>query len=143
MKELYEFLDKYSLRGDCTCSRCVDAPQNPRQPTGHTADVFFFKVAARNNPSAEQFRVLIHNHKQGDFASVDLFDGNEHSYMELGGWIGDQGAALTLMGLGSVMGLWDLMTPQLLGFSSTDPLGQQMAGAGYITIKAKVKNEVQ
>jgi hypothetical protein len=55
---------------------------------------------------------------------------NGPSYIEVGGVIGDQGAAFELFALGKVLGLWDIITPEKLGASGEQ--ARQMAGAGYI-----------
>ncbi|OGN21397.1 MAG: hypothetical protein A2915_00975 [Candidatus Yanofskybacteria bacterium RIFCSPLOWO2_01_FULL_41_34] len=52
------------------------------------------------------------------------------SYIEVGGEIGDQGAAFQLFALGKVLGLWDIITPEKLGF--TGPEASQMAGSGFV-----------
>lgn len=52
------------------------------------------------------------------------------SYIEVGGEIGDQGAALRLFALGKVLGLWDIITPEKLGF--TGAKASQMAGSGFV-----------
>lgn len=49
MQELYDFIDRYAERGDCRCGHCIDAPADPKQPQGHTADMVFFKVAAKTD----------------------------------------------------------------------------------------------
>jgi hypothetical protein len=54
------------------------------------------------------------------------------SYIEVGGEIGDQGAAFQLFALGSVLGLWNLITPTSLGFDSDE--AREIAGRGYIMI---------
>jgi len=54
------------------------------------------------------------------------------SYIEVGGEIGDQGAAFQLFALGKVLGLWDIVTPEKLGF--TGPEANQMAGRGLVMI---------
>jgi hypothetical protein len=145
MKELIDYIVAHSIRGACTCGKCCDAPENPetKQPQGHTADVVFFKVAAYDNPDPATLRQLIADNKQGSFTDVNLFDGQEHNYLQLGGWVGDQGLALTLMGLGAVLGLWKLLTPTtMLGISPSDPLAQQMAGMGMIAICAEKASAV-
>lgn len=77
---------------------------------------------------------------RGAFNECDLFDGKEHSYLEVGGWIGDQGLALMLMGLGTVLGLWKLLTPRtILGAMADDDLAMRMAGIGYVSIMAEKK----
>ena len=52
------------------------------------------------------------------------------SYIEVGGEIGDQGAAFQLFALGKVLGLWDIITPEKLGI--TGPEANQMAGMGFV-----------
>lgn len=54
------------------------------------------------------------------------------SYIAVGGTIGDQGAAFQLFALGKVLGLWDVITPKMLGAEGEQ--ARQMAGAGYIVI---------
>jgi len=137
MEELYDFIIKHAERGSCTCGRCIDAPENPTQPQGHTAELGFFKVAVKDSPDPQVLRRLITENKAGSWNTVNVFDGQEHNYIELGGWLGDQGAALMLMGLGSLLGLWRLMTPMnVLGLDVDDPLCKQLCGAGMISIKA-------
>ncbi len=52
------------------------------------------------------------------------------SYIEVGGVIGDQGATFQLFALGKVLGLWNVITPTLLGF--TEKEARQMAGQGFV-----------
>lgn len=136
MSKLTDYLVKNTERGDCTCGGCMDAPDTPTQPDGSTADVVFFHVKAGPEANADTLRELVRGHK-GEWNNVDLFDGNEHNYIELGGWIGDQGMALTLMGLGSLLGLWKLLTPRTqLGPDLSDELVNRMAGMGFVAVRA-------
>ncbi len=138
MAKLQEFVLAHVERGACTCGRCGDAPENPkeRQPEGHTADMGFFKVKTRGEPSADALRQLISEHK-GSFGEVDPFDGKEHNYLELGGWLGDQGIALMFMGLGHLLGLWKLLTPMsMLGLKADDDAAQELLGMGMLSIQA-------
>lgn len=128
---LVEYIHHHVSRGECGCGLCCDRGEKP-EPEGHTVDMFFFKVAATNDPTSEDLQRLIRAHA-GDFCEVDLFDGKEHPYIELGGWIGDQGLALMLMGLGEIVGLWSVMQPNLLP-GLPDAMKQQMAGAGMVGI---------
>lgn len=130
---LYDFVAKHAVRGACQCGNCADAPENPasNQPGGHTADLTFFKVAAKDAPDPAEFKRLV----ETEFPR--WLDGKEHSYLETGGDMGDQGIALTTMGLGAVLGVWNVLSPASLGFASDDPLAQQMAGMGYVTIQAQ------
>lgn len=140
MQQLIEYVREHSERGACQCGKCFDAPANPetRQPIGHTADMIFFKVAAKNNPTADEFKALIDAAGQhGTFCEMNPLDGNEHNYMEVGGWIGDQGLALTFIGLGAVLGAWKLLTPlTMLGADCPPDLVQQMAGMGMVAIQS-------
>ena len=52
------------------------------------------------------------------------------SYIEVGGGIGDQGAAFQLFALGKVLGLWDVITPEKLGITGSE--ADQMAGMGFV-----------
>jgi len=54
------------------------------------------------------------------------------SYIEVGGVIGDQGAAFQLFALGEVLGLWRVVTPRLLGAEGDK--ARYMAGAGFVVI---------
>lgn len=54
------------------------------------------------------------------------------SYIEVGGEIGDQGAAFKLFALGKVLGLWSIITPETFGFSGHE--ARMMAGRGYVMI---------
>lgn len=104
-------------------------------------DLVFFKVAQTNivSTDAETLRQLVQNNKQGEFGDLDLFDGNEHSYIEIGGWFGDQGMALRLMGLGVLLGLWDIMTPRMLPIP--EEMVQQMAGLGMVSVIPKANKQ--
>ena len=133
MMTLVEYVQDHTQRGACTCGRCFDSPANPEdyQPEGHTADVMFFKVAMANDPDAETFKSLV------DKQFPHWLNGEEHTYIEMGGDIGDQGTALVLMGLGSLLGTWQLLTPKIIAPFLPDELQMQMAGQGMVTIKAE------
>lgn len=139
MSELSKYIEKHVVRGACTCGKCIDAPDNPeeKQPSGHTADVQFFKVTLKDKPNKDILIQLIKEHV-GSFNNIDLFDGKEHGYIEIGGWIGSQNYALILMGMGKLLGLWELLTPSsMLGNLIPDDLKMQMAGSGMVSIKVK------
>lgn len=134
MSDLVSYIENHVERGSCQCGKCF--PEESKQPDGHTADVAFFKVKALNEPKAEELKSLIASHP-GVFTDANLLDGQEHNYQEIGGWIGDQGLALMLMGLGELVGLWKLLTPRsMLGNEIPDDLVQQMAGAGFVAIQS-------
>lgn len=129
---LYDYVKEHAQRGACMCGACMDAPSNPerRQPSGHTADLVFFRVAVKNNPSKTEFEQLARK----QFSH--WFDGKEHSYLEAGADMGDQGIALMTMGLGSLLGVWELLTPlSVLGPDCPEDIKMGLAGRGFIHIK--------
>lgn len=142
MSDLIDYVLATTIRGDCTCGRCADAPQQLNQPSGHTVDVFFFRVAANptNPPEAEELRRLTGTHR-GEFGECDPFDGTEHSYIELGGWIGDQGIALMFMGASALAGITDVLEPRKLLPGLPEGLYQAMAGQGMVAINTKKGRE--
>lgn len=128
MTKLTDYVLLHTERGSCQCGKCFDAPAEATVPEGHTADLIFFKVSAVNDPDPKKLRELLGN--DGAF----LFNG-AHSYLEIGAWIGDQGLAMQLMGLGSLLNLWALNTPRsVLGNSVPEDLIMQLAGQGMIEI---------
>lgn len=139
MKDLIDYVQKYAIRGECQCGKCFDVKEGPEINPAHSADLMFFKVHAAPGADANELGLLVRANVKGEFGDVSVFDGKEHSYLELGGWIGDQGLALQLMGLGNLLGLWDLLTPRTmlgdLGLSEESLMA--MAGQGLLTIKAK------
>lgn len=101
------------------------------------ADVHFFGVRLVSRPCPIKLTQLIEKNNKGDFATVNLFDENEHGYIELGAWIGSQEIALRLMGMGKLLGLWSLMTPgSEMPFLSPE-MQDEAAGQGLITIQYK------
>jgi hypothetical protein len=134
MSELSSYIEQHVMRGECKCGSCCDSGNAP-DPKGHTANVGFFTVAAADSPDAGEFKRLTKAHK-GSFCDLDLFDGKEHNYMEIGGWIGDQGLALMFMGLGKLLGVFQLLTPAILGIKDDDPMFMQMAQMGFCSVVA-------
>lgn len=143
---LIDFIDKYSIRGACQCGACADALNDPKdhQPDVrlHTSDVVFFNVALINATDDEMplvqgmLRGLIEAEVPGLLDAM-----NEINYMHLGAIVGDQGYALQLMGLGEILGLWEVMTPKkmLAGFGLTESQLMLMARTGYVTIRPSHK----
>ena len=128
---IQDYVVSHTDRGECKCGKCCDAGSKPDPQ--HSVDMVFFKVATTNDPSAEEYRKLTSEHK-GDYAEVDPFDGKEHSYLELGAWIGDQGLAMQFMALGVSLGLFNLLSPAMLGIEGPEAL--QMAGMGLLAIQS-------
>lgn len=57
----------------------------------------------------------------------------ELNYLEVGGVLGDQGAAFCLFALGQALGLWKVLTPEVV-LGVTGPTADILAGQGFITI---------
>lgn len=107
-------------------------------PNG-SIDMVFFHVAVSGDATADALRRLIGEHK-GDFCNVDPLDGKEHSYIELGAWLGDQGLALCFMAMGVKLGLWALLSPStMLGAAISREDALRMAGNGFVAISAAVQ----
>lgn len=135
---LYEFVRDHAIRGACQCGKCIDAPPNPEklQPIGHTADLIFFKVALKKvMPETEMKNIFIELIKK---EYPHWLNGEEHNYLNMGAEVGDQGLAMMTMGMGKLLNVWELQTPaSMLGSFITEELKMQMAGIGYISIKAQ------
>ena len=131
LEDLGNYVRSHVERGGCLCGRC--GPGDRQQPTGHTADLVFFKVRAVNEPDAAVLRKLVQACVHGE---VDLFDHHVHGYIELGAWMGSQQIALLLMGLGALLGLWKLLTPYTVIPDVDTGLAMSMAGHGFLTVQA-------
>jgi len=134
---LNEYVRKHVERGECQCGKCADAPPNPesKQPVGHTVDLTFCKVKLKGEPRAEELRELIKAHN-GAFGELDLFDKKEHNYLEIGAWLGDQGCAIMLIGMGHLLGLWHALSPDtMLPFLPQDTK-MEMAENGMVCLQS-------
>lgn len=140
---LQEYIISYTERGECRCGQCMDVGNKP-DPTGiHTVDTGFFKVKMRDGADADALRFHIGRHKPA-FGSLDVFDGREYNFMQVGAWLGGQELALRFMALGHLLGVFQLLTPRLvLGDKIPDDIVQQALGAGMVTIVADKKKEAQ
>lgn len=139
MSPLADYVVNHTLRSACTCGKCIDAGDPNVFLLPHTVNMYFFNVCAVNNPDAAEFKKLVAEHT-GSFCDCNPFDGKEHSYMELGGWIGDQGLAMQFMALGELLDCWKVMQPGMI-FDVNDPkmkgIADQMAGMGMVSILPK------
>jgi len=100
-------------------------------------DVIFFGVKAKPTADAAALRSLVDKH-EGEFHEIlDVFCGLELTYIELGAWLGDQGAALTLIGLGGALGMWEVLTPRTAFGEALDrQTARSLAGHGMVALKA-------
>lgn len=133
MNKLINYVAAHAERGPCCCGRCIDAVAQPRekQPEGHTADVVFFQVRANqyNKPTPDGFLKLV----QEEYPQI--LDGDEHSYIEIGAHMGDQGLGLMTMALGGLLGVWQLKTPKNMVPGIPEDDAQRMAALGMVTIE--------
>ncbi len=130
--EAIDYVKKHAVRGSCICGHCIDAPKKleEHQPCGHTINLTFFKVA-NNNGNKQDFEEIFRR----EFPH--WFDGKEHSYLQCGADIGDQGLCLMAFGLGHLLGVWECLCPErMMSFLSND-IKSKMAGSGMITIQRK------
>lgn len=106
-------------------------PCNPEEGQ----NLVFFSVKAAEGATLEGLKEAIASHK-GEFCELNPLDGEEHTYIELGGWIGDQGLALQFIGLGAALGAWKLLTPfTMLGDIVDEGLARVMAGQGFVSLQ--------
>jgi hypothetical protein len=135
VQELIQYVEAFTERGACTCGRCIDAPDKPEceQPSGHTINLTFFEVAAKEGAKREELEALLREHYP------KVLDGKEHSYLEIGADLGDQGRALMLIGLGGVLGIWNVLSPDTMMPDLTDDLKKAMAGKGLVCLQATGK----
>ena len=133
MKNLGEYVSAFTQRCECQCGRCCDGGARPDPE--HAVDLVFFKVAIVGEPALAEFESIARSH-DGVFCECDPFDGKEHGYLELGGWLGDQGLALLFMGLGALLGRFTLLTPRTVMPGLPEDIVLRMAGAGLVTVLA-------
>jgi len=107
-------------------------------PSGQRAvQLILLDVIPSGSADADTLRRLICAHK-GEYIDVNLFDGAEHDYIQLGAWLGSQHHALALMGLGTHLGLWKLLSPRTMLPAGTLTLEEEreLAGRGLVTVQA-------
>ena len=115
--------------------------EEPELAAQHGAvDVCFFYVTVVEKPSADELRSLIAAAPRGVFRDATPLDGDEYEYLGLGGWIGDQGQALMLMGMGALLGLWVLKTPYDLHPPGLDRDVARSQADLFMTVKATVQD---
>ena len=137
--DLIQFVTYHTTRGECTCGKCFDVKDVAPIPAlfgAHTIDMEFFKVAILNAPARDEFVQLIKKHMAIASFEVNPLDCEEHNYQELGGWIGDQGLAMLFMALGTHLGVFNLLTPNIVMPNLDKGTRQMLAGQGFITVKA-------
>lgn len=130
-----KYVFDHTTQSECSCGRCIDTG-NSESPSGKTISVEFFDVGFIGDVDKEEFLKLLSEHK-GEFCNIDFDDKKEHGYMEIGGWIGDQGLALRFMALGSFLGVFELMTPSNMMPDLPQDMRMQLATNGMVTVIKK------
>jgi hypothetical protein len=96
--------------------------------------VHFFDVRVNPNSIADIRPLLVEI--LNSYPEIDQFGNQQNnlsdglSYIAIGSAVGDQGLALTLMGIGEACGLWKVITPEVLGMSGQD--ADTAAGMGLV-----------
>ena len=129
---LIGYVSTHAERGICTCGKCCDTPENPKekQPDGHTVNLTFFKVMAKGGDKEDFLSLIRQEHP-------DWLDGKEHSYLQVGSDMGDQGIALMTIGLGHLLGAWRALSPDTMMPFLSEDLKQQMAGRGMVSLQSE------
>lgn len=124
LNKLIDYITSHTERGECQCGKCCDKGPDTPAPE-HSINVHFFWVSSKNNPNAEELRALL----EADYPELERLKGGP-SYIELGGVLGDQGIALMLIGLGGILKLWPVITPEVMGITGAE--ADSMAGIGFV-----------
>lgn len=133
MQKLIDYVLKHTVRGECQCGRCIAEPEKFQGvlSTDHTVNLTFFKVTCTQDSKREDFLALVKEEYPV------LLDGAEHSYMQVGAEMGDQGIALCLIGLGNLLNVWLALTPDTLMPFLPEETKMQMAGCGMVSLMFK------
>ncbi len=95
---------------------------------GETVNLTFFKVGLNGNPDRAKFRQLVQT------LGLAPKGVKERGYIELAGNIGDRGYTLRLMGLGHLLGEWQVLSPDIVTADLSITLKLLLARRGYVTI---------
>lgn len=127
--ELAQLIRRATIQGTSDDGRTLDG----------FIDLGFFQVSiedAEGKPTvtADEFLTALRaafEQRTGEFADMDLEGFRQGpSYIALGGWLGDQGVAIALIGVGALLGLWDVASPETLGITGAE--ADQMRGMGFL-----------
>jgi hypothetical protein len=133
MSEIHDYISNYSKT----------VTENQPSTDDRWVNLHFFNVRLDTfkfqSTTAEEFIRVAKAHVGSFVEKLDLFDGEEHNFIELGAWIGDQGAAMRFMGMGVLLGVLDLLTPETVMPFLPKALKDEMAGKGMVAVKSKKK----
>lgn len=106
----------------------------PKPEHERLIDLHFIWVGGVEGNSPEHLRDLFEaalEYKNGEFGAIDRDRAKGGpSYIEWGGWLGSQDIALQMLGLGELLGWWEVVTPERLGMPPD--VADMMAGQGMI-----------
>ena len=91
-------------------------------------DVHFFKVGLAPDVNVDDLKVKLVE-ALDEYPQPERLVGGP-SYIESGAELGSQQIALQLYGLGELVGLWEVITPEKLHI--TGPKADELAGAGLV-----------
>lgn len=139
---LDDYVRKTAVRGICLCEDCVESTLNPKKEENvrnrrgsHDVNLTFFSVSinddAKETANAKDFKDLVIKEYP------HWLDGKEHSYIEIGAEMGDQGIALLTIGLGHLLGVWQALSPDTLLPMLPNDLKNHMAGLGMVSLQVK------
>lgn len=108
---------------------------DPETDQATEVDLYFAKALVREGAPRELFVQFIKERTAdgaGVFSEVSVDRLAEGlSYIEIGGWLGDQTDALIFMAIGVYHKAWEIISPDTLGVPR-DQGGAQMAGMGMV-----------
>lgn len=122
---LTDYVFKHTIRGSCTCGKCIDAPSESGQPE-HGVNLTLFEVSNNGGKKEELLPLIEKEHPE-------LLNGEEWSYIQMD--VGSQEAALMLIGLGHLLGIWKALTPDTMMPFMNKEIKNRMAGAGMVKLK--------
>jgi len=129
---VYRHGDVVKFAGDVVS---IDAfPESPRETVVdcHFIDVGF--TDAVSTRTAREFYALVADAEIGEFGSISMERlAAGPSYIEIGGWVGDQTLAFQFMALCEYYHLSKVITPNSLGITG-QPLADSLAGSGYVML---------
>ena len=106
-------------------------------------DIVFGKIVYIGKGTVEEFTKLVQESTQGYFGTeLNPFDDQLHDYTELGAWLGDQGLALSFMGLAAHFKKANIVTAKtmfkhLLGIEMSETQERAHAGQGKVAITSQ------
>ena len=127
-----ELVDQASAGDKLTAGGMLHVFAMPHESTAtglDLVDVHFIKIGVDKEKAESRKDELISALDKANF--VDRLRLGP-SYIEVGVYLGDQGAALQLFGLGKVLGLWEIITPESIGMDGED--ADKLAGFGMVLI---------